>query len=258
MAATCTEDGLTAGSHCSVCGEVLTEQETIPATGHMFGKWTAAANGKHTAVCSVCGITTTASCKMVEARTTGSVTIMICPVCGRTETAAKPEKEPETEPKDEPEDEPKDEPEDVPEDEPKDEPKDEPEDVPEDEPKDESKDEPEITDASDIVWVLLENAAGDTDEGMGTLRVYAMMVRGTPAMLMISLEKDGEIRPIDNPTSVILPADVIEGWEIYRIDAEGNKAVLEVQTVNGLAAFVIDPDMAEKPGNVILLQVSKK
>ena len=33
-AATCEEAGLTDGSICSVCGETLTAQETIPATGH--------------------------------------------------------------------------------------------------------------------------------------------------------------------------------------------------------------------------------
>jgi len=42
--ATCTEDGITAGEKCAACGAVITEQETIPATGHSF------ANG----VC-VCG-----------------------------------------------------------------------------------------------------------------------------------------------------------------------------------------------------------
>ena len=44
-AATCTATGLTDGAKCSVCGEVLTKQETIPATGHKFS------GGK----CSVCG-----------------------------------------------------------------------------------------------------------------------------------------------------------------------------------------------------------
>ena len=32
--ATCTEDGLTGGSYCSVCGTVLEEQQAIPAIGH--------------------------------------------------------------------------------------------------------------------------------------------------------------------------------------------------------------------------------
>ncbi len=33
---TCTETGLTEGSHCSVCGEVLVAQEEVPSTGHSF------------------------------------------------------------------------------------------------------------------------------------------------------------------------------------------------------------------------------
>ena len=35
--ATCTTDGKTEGSHCSVCGAVIKAQDTIKATGHKFG-----------------------------------------------------------------------------------------------------------------------------------------------------------------------------------------------------------------------------
>ena len=35
----CTTTGLTAGEHCSVCGTVLTAQQTVAATGHSFGGW---------------------------------------------------------------------------------------------------------------------------------------------------------------------------------------------------------------------------
>ena len=36
VAATCTRDGVTEGSHCSKCGEVLEEQTVIPAMGHQY------------------------------------------------------------------------------------------------------------------------------------------------------------------------------------------------------------------------------
>ena len=60
-AATCTEDGLTEGEQCSVCGEILVAQATIPASGHaeetMPGKAATCTEdglteGKQ---CSVCG-----------------------------------------------------------------------------------------------------------------------------------------------------------------------------------------------------------
>ena len=66
VAATCTEDGLTEGSRCSVCGTVLTEQKPVPATGHSFTAETAEAKYLKSAAtctkkavyyesCSVCG-----------------------------------------------------------------------------------------------------------------------------------------------------------------------------------------------------------
>ncbi len=42
----CTTTGLTEGKHCSVCNEVLTKQEEIPAEGHKYENGT----------CSVCGV----------------------------------------------------------------------------------------------------------------------------------------------------------------------------------------------------------
>ena len=45
VAATCTENGLSAGKHCSVCNEVTQPQTLVPATGHAFS------NG----ICFVCG-----------------------------------------------------------------------------------------------------------------------------------------------------------------------------------------------------------
>ncbi len=45
IAPTCTETGLTEGSHCSTCNAVITAQETVPALGHSFSD----------GVCTVCG-----------------------------------------------------------------------------------------------------------------------------------------------------------------------------------------------------------
>ena len=58
--ATCTEKGLSDGEKCSVCGETLKEQETIPALGHDFGEWTADKDADvETRTCSRCGATET-------------------------------------------------------------------------------------------------------------------------------------------------------------------------------------------------------
>ena len=58
-AATCTEDGLTEGKKCSICGDVLVEQSVVPALGHSYESAVTAPTcteaGYTTYTCSVCG-----------------------------------------------------------------------------------------------------------------------------------------------------------------------------------------------------------
>ena len=50
--ATCTQDGLTEGSKCSLCGKVFVEQTVVPATGHTPGPEATCTQDQ---VCTVCG-----------------------------------------------------------------------------------------------------------------------------------------------------------------------------------------------------------
>ena len=66
IAATCTEDGKTEGSHCEACHTVIVAQEVEEATGHLFTNYvynndaTKLADGTETAVCDHgCGTTDT-------------------------------------------------------------------------------------------------------------------------------------------------------------------------------------------------------
>ena len=105
VAATCTKTGLTEGSHCSVCGKVLTAQKVINATGHSYVKEVTAPTCKYggytTYTCSVCGdsykadytevttnhnykstVTTPATCTKEGVRT------FTCSICGDMYTTA--------------------------------------------------------------------------------------------------------------------------------------------------------------------------
>lgn len=55
--ATCTEHGLTEGSHCSVCGKVIVPQVEIEATGHDFTDWEQVDENGDSFVrkCRICG-----------------------------------------------------------------------------------------------------------------------------------------------------------------------------------------------------------
>lgn len=65
--ATCENTGLTEGSHCSVCGDVLTAQEIVPAKGHTWNEGvvtkdpTCTETGIMTYTCTSCGKTKTDS-----------------------------------------------------------------------------------------------------------------------------------------------------------------------------------------------------
>ena len=59
VAATCTEAGLTAGSHCSLCEEVLVAQEVVPALGHSVVTDKAVA-----ATCVATGLTEGSHCSL--------------------------------------------------------------------------------------------------------------------------------------------------------------------------------------------------
>ncbi|MBQ7580115.1 MAG: alpha/beta hydrolase fold domain-containing protein [Clostridia bacterium] len=103
--ATCTEDGLSDGSHCSSCNTVLTQQEAIPATGHTVVEDAAVAPtcvqtgltaGSHCSVCNAVliqqevidplghkydeGVVTAPTC------TSAGFTTYTCTVCGDSYT----------------------------------------------------------------------------------------------------------------------------------------------------------------------------
>ena len=87
IAATCTEDGLTEGSHCEKCGVTVVAQEKIPALGHSEVIDSAVAptctttgltEGKH---CSVCNTVIVAQAVAPQMHNYGEWTILTEPGC---------------------------------------------------------------------------------------------------------------------------------------------------------------------------------
>ena len=76
VAPTCTTTGLTQGSHCSVCGEVLTAQTVIPATGH-----TVVVDAAVAATCTTTGLTQGTHCSVCHAVLTAQ---QVVPATGHT------------------------------------------------------------------------------------------------------------------------------------------------------------------------------
>ena len=82
-APTCTETGLTAGSHCSVCDTVLVAQEEVAVTGHTYGDWsvekeaTKKEQGLKAKTCTVCGDKVTEAIPMLPSSNTGIIVLII-------------------------------------------------------------------------------------------------------------------------------------------------------------------------------------
>ena len=87
---TCTETGLTAGSHCADCGAVIVAQEEIPALGHDFGEWTVTTEptcteaGEETRYCSRCDATETQPVEALGHEYTTETTAPTCTERGFT------------------------------------------------------------------------------------------------------------------------------------------------------------------------------
>ena len=92
VAATCETDGKTEGSHCSVCGTILTAQKTVKATGHDWdeGKITKAATceekGVKTYTCRTCKKTRTEDVPALgHQAVTDAAVAVTCETDGKTE-----------------------------------------------------------------------------------------------------------------------------------------------------------------------------
>ena len=92
VAPTCTKNGLTEGSHCAVCGEVIVAQRTVPALGHELSYHAGQAatctqagwNAYET--CGSCGYTTYAEIPALDHNYVGGV----CTRCGIADPEAQP------------------------------------------------------------------------------------------------------------------------------------------------------------------------
>ena len=92
VAPTCTKNGLTEGSHCAVCGEVIVAQRTVPAPGHELSYHAGQAatctqagwNAYET--CGNCGYTTYAEIPALDHNYVGGV----CTRCGASDPDAQP------------------------------------------------------------------------------------------------------------------------------------------------------------------------
>lgn len=90
VSATCTDTGLTEGSHCAVCSAVLTAQQTIDARGHWYGEWSPCGDGTHAARCqrSGCAHEAQAACQTLTPQMAQGEA-RFCPICGEVENGSR-------------------------------------------------------------------------------------------------------------------------------------------------------------------------
>lgn len=91
IAATCLNNGKTAGSHCAVCKKITVDQKIIPATGHNYSSWTASkepttySEGIEVRSCKKCDHKETRTIAKLPAPTT-SCTITVGSVTAHTDS----------------------------------------------------------------------------------------------------------------------------------------------------------------------------
>ena len=87
-APTCTEEGLTEGKHCTLCGVVEVAQVTVPAS-HTYGEWEVISNGncfllgEQKRICTICehedfGVIATTAHSFIQNENTGLFTCDLC------------------------------------------------------------------------------------------------------------------------------------------------------------------------------------
>ena len=89
VAATCTADGTTAGTKCSVCGAILSGCETVLALGHAFGETWTSDGTSHWHACTRCDAKSAEAEHVYERTTTDWTsaelkTSKTCAVCSKT------------------------------------------------------------------------------------------------------------------------------------------------------------------------------
>lgn len=80
----CCEDGLTEGSHCDACGDIIVAQVTVPATGnHTYGtEWKANGNGTHSFKCTTTGCTVYGNTTNCSGGNSSCTEEAVCSTCG--------------------------------------------------------------------------------------------------------------------------------------------------------------------------------